>query len=244
GAIKGDNDEAGKGFVSGASHCVESIKRGVVGGINYSNEIKDFTSTPGEAVNYVSSHDNLTLWDKFQISNPDASEKVRIKMDRMAQAIIFTSQGIPFFQGGEEFLRTKFKNHNSYNAGDKINQLKWERKSRYYDTFKYYQGLIKLRKKHPAFRMTNTQQIRKHLKFLKSPSNTVGFKLIDYANNDSWETIFVLYNPNKEWAYFRFPQKQQLHIVVDDERAGVSPFNSFTADNVNVPPISVMVLYG
>ncbi|MFW6007524.1 MAG: type I pullulanase, partial [Halanaerobiales bacterium] len=55
GAIKGDNDEAGKGFVSGASHCVESIKRVVVGGINYSNEIKDFTSSPKEAINYVSS---------------------------------------------------------------------------------------------------------------------------------------------------------------------------------------------
>ncbi|MFW5980534.1 MAG: type I pullulanase [Halanaerobiaceae bacterium] len=243
-AIKGDNDNSGRGFVSGAPHRERAIKQGVVGGIEYNQEIRDFTSTPEEVVNYVSSHDNLTLWDKFQVSNPEDPEKMRIKMDRMAQAIIFTSQGIPFIQGGEEFLRTKYKNHNSFNAGDEINQLKWERKSRYYKTFKYYQGLIKLRKEHPAFRMNNARQIRKHLEFIQSPANTVGFKLDGHANGDKWETIVVLYNPNKDWAHFRCKEKKRWNIVVDDEKAGTTPFNTFIADNVNVPPISVMVLYG
>ncbi len=242
-AIKGDLNGAGKGFVSGKRDCEHGIKKGIVGAINYSDQISDFTYSPVESVNYVSCHDNLTLWDKLSVSNPEVDENHRIKMDRLAQAIILTSQGIPFLQGGEEFLRTKYKHHNSYNAGDYYNQLKWERKTRYYETFKYYQGLISLRKKHPAFRMTDPKEIKKHLVFMKSPSGAIGFKLINNANNDSWKTIIVIYNSNYNWAHYKLGDKQKWAIVVDDQKAGVEAFNVFTADNVNVPGISAMVLH-
>lgn len=242
-AIKGDNDGISRGFVSGAHHMEGEIKKGVVAGIKYNNKIQDFTSQPNEVINYVSSHDNLTLWDKLKKSNGDDSEKIRKKMDHLAQAIIFTSQGIPFILGGEEFLRTKWGNHNSYNAGDKVNQIKWERKSHHYDTFKYYQGLIKLRKSHPAFRLKNARQIKNHLTFLSTPENTVGFLLKNNANGDLWEHIVVFYNPRREKIKFTLPFSGQWKIVVNDKQSGIIPLKTVIGKEVIVPSISAMVLY-
>lgn len=242
-AIKGDNDGIGTGFVSGASHQVDSIKRGIVGAIYFNDHIQGFAEEPQESVNYVSSHDNLTLWDKLNKSNIHDSEEVRIKMDRMAQGIIFTSQGMPFIQGGEEFLRTKYGNHNSYNAGDKVNQLKWERKWRYYDTFEYYRGLIKLRKEHPAFRLRDAQQIRQHLRFISTPYNTLGFMLRKYAGGDHWKNIIVLYNPNRESIVFCLPYEGDWHVVADDRKTGTDILYSISQQEVQVAPISLMVLF-
>ncbi|MFW6035874.1 MAG: alpha-1,6-glucosidase domain-containing protein, partial [Halothermotrichaceae bacterium] len=243
-AIKGDNDGIEPGFVSGAYHREDDIKRGVVGSIYYNELIQDFTAQPAEAVNYVSSHDNLTLWDKLAKSNGDDSEKLRIKMDRLAQGIILTSQGIPFLQGGEDLLRTKWGNHNSYNAGDKVNQLKWERKAKYYQTFKYYQGLIKLRKEHPGFRMINSDQIRKHLDFLEVPPNTVGFIIKEHANDDKWKNIIVFYNPNKEDITYKLPSESTWNVVVNSRQAGINTISRVIDSNeVTLEAVSLMVLY-
>ena len=242
-AIKGDNDGQVRGFVSGVQDREKAIKKGVVGGIEYNNVINNFCKQPHETINYVSSHDNLTLWDKLQKSNPEDDEITRIKMDRLAQAIIMTAQGIPFLAGGEEFLRTKYGDHNSYNSGDRINQLKWERKSKYLNTFKYYQGLIKLRKEHPAFRISTAQGIRNYLEFLKTPINTVGFKISKNANGDQWQNIIVLYNPTRNKLKFNLPFAAEWKLVVNERKAGIKTIAKINSYQMEVNPISAMVLY-
>src|SRR6056297_1037671 len=241
-AIKGDTDGFVKGYINGKFETYDDIRRGIVGSINYNHELEDFAYKPEETINYVSAHDNLTLWDKINKSVSKASLEDRIKMDRLAQAIIFTSQGVPFIQGGEEFLRTKYGNHNSYNAGDHINQIKWERKTLYYDTFLYYKGLIKLRREHPAFRMNDPQMIKEKIHFLDSGDAAIGFVLKDYANGDDWKEIYVVYNPQHHWSRFWFKKQKKFNIVVNG-KAGTDILHSFKSDNVKVPPISAMVLY-
>ncbi|MCF8008316.1 MAG: type I pullulanase [Halanaerobiales bacterium] len=242
-AIKGDTNGFVTGYVNGKFQTYNDIKRGVVGSIDFNFEVKDFAYKPEETVNYVSSHDNLTLWDKINKSMSKATEIKRIKMDRLAQAIVFTSQGIPFFQGGEEFLRTKYGNHNSYNAGDHINQIKWERKSLYYETFLYYKGLIKLRKKHSAFRMREADMIRNKLEFLQGEDAAIGYMFKDHANNDKWRNIFVIYNPQHHWTRFWLEKKYNFNIVVNETKSGTDILHRFRADNIKVPPITAMVLY-
>ncbi|MFW6238942.1 MAG: type I pullulanase, partial [Halanaerobiales bacterium] len=178
-ALKGDNDGHVRGYISGEYHREPEVKKGIVGSINYSDDLVSFTRDAGESINYVSAHDNLTLWDKLARSNGDCSEEERIKMDRLAQAIVLTSQGVPFLAGGEEFLRTKFGEHNSYNSGDEVNQLKWERKQEYLNTFMYYRGLIRLRREHPAFRMDTAAIIKENLSFFPTPRYTIGYILRD-----------------------------------------------------------------
>ena len=116
-------DGRARGFATGAWGDIDAIKRAVAGSID------DFTASPQETINYVTSHDNYTLWDKITLSNPDETEADRVKMDELAQAVILTCQGVAFLQGGEEMLRTKGGNSNSYNAGDAVNQFDWSRKA-------------------------------------------------------------------------------------------------------------------
>lgn len=242
-AIKGDNDGDEPGFASGAPFKEIPIKKGIVGSIHYNDEIIDFAQKPEETINYVSAHDNLTLWDKLNRTVPDFSEEEKIKMDLLAQAIVFTSQGVAFMQGGEEFLRTKYGCENSYCARNEINWLKWERKEKYFDAFKYYQGLIKLRLSHPAFRMRCAEQIRKHLDFFNTPDDTIGFILEEHANDDPWRDIVVIYNSLQEEVQINLPYQAEWKIVVNARKAGVETLSQVNTGSIVVEPISASVLY-
>ncbi|HWI53558.1 MAG TPA: type I pullulanase [Symbiobacteriaceae bacterium] len=240
-AIKGDNDGALKGFATGSSSQLLNIERGIVGSIAYNSQVEDFALEPGEAINYVSAHDNLTLWDKIARSNAADSEEDRIKMDLLAQAIVFTSQGVPFIHGGEEMLRTKGGNHNSYNAPDYVNQLDWSRKAKYSQVFAYYKGLVALRRSHPAFRLPAAALIRRHLRFLEPlPPNTLAFRLTDHAGGDPWAEIIVIYNPNRDEVPVTLPegtwQVGARGLTIGDGLGTVSGL-------ARVPAISMMVLY-
>lgn len=228
-------DAGAQGFATGAIGLVDSMKKAVEGSIN------NFTTSPAETINYVTSHDNYTLWDKIARSNGQDSETDRIKMDELAQAVILTAQGVPFMQGGEELLRTKQGNDNSYYAGDAINQFAWERKAQYREVFDYYAGLIHLRRNHPAFRLPTAEAINQHLSFLNSPLNTLMFELQEHANGDSWQRILVIYNPNRYEVSFPLPAGE-WHIVATQERVGEEVLGQAT-EMVNVPPITCMILY-
>lgn len=224
-----------RGFATGDTGQMDTIKRGISG------SIYDFALSPNETINYVSSHDNLTLWDKIMLSAAQSSETERINMDKLAQAIIMTSQGIPFLQGGDEFLRTKEGNDNSYDAGDAINQLNWERKSLYRDVFTYYADLLKLRRNHPAFRMTTAQDINNCLTFLDSPDNTLAFQLGAYANQDTWKEILVIYNPNAEAISFELPAGSWTIVTTQNQinEQGIQQI----AGTITVTGISCMIFY-
>ena len=86
-------DHSAQGFAMGAPFRVDTIKRGVQG------SIYDFTAAPSETINYVTSHDNLTLWDKIADCDLRASEMDRIKMDMLAQAVILDLTGRIFYAG-------------------------------------------------------------------------------------------------------------------------------------------------
>ncbi len=229
-----------QGYAMGGQGYVPAIENGVVGSIPYNSSIHDFAAAPSETINYVTSHDNYTLWDKLQLSNPTASKATRIQMDELAQAIVMTSQGVAFMQGGEEMLRTKGGNGNSYNAGDAVNEFNWARKVEYLSVFNYYAGLIHLREDHPAFRMTTAEQIRQNLSFLPSPANTVEFELQHHANGDKWKNIVVIYNPGGQTT-FNLPAGK-WKIAGTAGQIGQEAIGKATG-TVDVPAITCEILY-
>ncbi|MFA7634388.1 MAG: type I pullulanase [Bacillota bacterium] len=225
-AIKGDNDGVRRGFATGAGGLEHAIRKGVVGAIPYSADIADFAAEPGECINYVSCHDNLTLWDKIARSAPFDSEEDRIKMDMLAQAIAVTSQGVPFIEGGAEMLRTKGGHRNSYRSGDSVNQFDWARKLEYAEVTSYYKGLIKLRRAHPAFRMKSADEIRRCLRFLPTPTcNVVAFMLDGASCGDKWDEIVVIHNPNRYDVTIDLPTREGWNVVVGGTEAGVEPLD-------------------
>ena len=228
-------DRTASGFVMGGTGHVDAIKKGVAGSID------DFTEAPDETINYVTSHDNMTLWDKITASDETLSEADRIKMDELAQAVVFTAQGVAFMQGGEEFLRTKDGNDNSYNAGDEVNHFDWSRKAKYKAVFDYYSGLIHLRTSHPAFRMTSADAIRSNLTFLESPANTVQFLLHGDACSDTWDKIIVIYNPNNIATTFNLPEGS-WNVIANQGQVSTTVISHATGIVV-APAISCLILY-
>lgn len=222
-----------KGFVNDQKGFEETIKFGVVAatyhkGIRYSmvaNSKDPWANEPYQTINYASAHDNFTLYDKLKVSTDGKSEEDLIQMNKLAAAIIFTSQGIPFIQAGEELARTKVNpdgtlNENSYNAPDSVNKIDWNRKIKYKDLYEYYRGLISLRKNHKAFRMDFNAQIQDNLEFISTnEDNIVAYKINGEAINDTFKEIIVIYNGNNNNVRVNIPDKA-YSIIVNEKVAG------------------------
>lgn len=242
-AIKGDNDGPVPGFITGKKGLEHEIKKGVVGHIPYAEDLMGLADEPNETINYLSCHDNLTLWDKLKKTCPESEEGRLIQLQRYAHAILFTSQGVAFMHGGSEFLRTKFGDHNSYQSGDRVNALKWDRKAEYYETYKYIRGLIELRREHPAFRLKTAAEIKKYLTFISTPEDVVGFHLGPHAGGDSWQDIVVIYNSRTDSPVIDLGKNRHWQQVVNDNRAGIEPLRTFHGRELEVAPQTAAVIY-
>lgn len=109
-----------------------------------------WTRDPRQTINYVECHDNLTLFDKLQISLDGAGDlnMARIKQaDKMAAALVLLSRGTAFLQAGQEFLRTKNGESNTYDLPDSVNSIKWDNVTLNRYIVEYYRGLIAIRKR-------------------------------------------------------------------------------------------------
>lgn len=83
-----------------------------------------YASSPRETINYVSAHDNETLFDIVSLKTPmNISIDERCRINHLATSLIALSQGIPFFHSGDEMLRSKSLDRDSYNSGDWFNRL-------------------------------------------------------------------------------------------------------------------------
>ena len=161
---------------------------------------------PNQLVNYVSAHDNNTLFDKLLSSG--VSEANAPKVSTQASAIITFAQGVPFYHAGDELMRQKINpdgsfNHNSYNASDEVNSLKWERKIEFKAQFDKYQEMIALRAQHPIFRNSTPTQITSNFTDLTSfggytfTNGTVAYKLVRGVGvTDTWQEAIVIHNGN------------------------------------------------
>lgn len=250
--IKGDNFNAqSKGFISGRTVQEENIKFGIVGACFHPQIVYGYVEQskspwairPSQCINYASCHDNYTLYDKMVLSCPEASEEEITKMVMLGGALVLTSQGIPFLHAGVEMARTKFGDHNSYKSDDRINQIQWSRKQTYFDVFQYYKALIQLRKAHPAFRMTSADQIREHLIFSSDyQMGVVSYQLKNHANNDSWKTIMLIFNGNRNQNSFPIASDTKWRIIAQNEN--INPESSVYAqgNEIIVSGISLTIL--
>ncbi len=161
----------------------------------------------------------------------------------LANAVIMTSQGIPFFHAGDEFLRSKYGDFNSYRSPDCINEIRWQDKDKYMKVFRYYQGMIALRKAHPAFRMTISSKVEKQLFIYQKSDGVVCFGLKEWANGDPWRHIVVIYNNNKEEKIVKLPEDTKWNIVMNAEEAGCKVLESLNSNMVKIDKISAMVLF-
>ena len=226
-----------RGFLSGEYNKECDVKRGIVGGIKYSDYIQSWGDVlPNQVINYIECHDNHTLYDKLNLTVKDDNDLKY--MSRLGTSIILLSQGIPFLHAGQEFLRTKYGVENSYNSSDSVNKIDWRRKLKNIDTFNYVKGLIRLRKAYPAFRMRTVEEIRNKLTFINTPMNSVGYKLLDNINGD----IIVIHNANKNRIQVDFDHYYRFNIIVNKEKSGVEVIEVVEDNKLFVDGLSTLVV--
>lgn len=250
--IKGNTfDSQSTGFVSGQTIQEENIKFGIVGACFHPQIVYGYVerskapwaAEPWQSINYASCHDNFTLFDKLVSSCPDASDAEIRRMQMMAGALVLTSQGVPFLHAGVEMARTKQGDHNSYKSPDSVNQIDWNRKSEYWEVFQYYQSLIALRKKHPAFRMTSSAQIREHLIFSADyQPGVASYVLVNHANDDEWRTVLLVFNGNRHAISFELMPHIRWRVVAKDTQINQHGSEYISSSEIQVPGISMLML--
>ncbi len=240
------------GFVSGLAGNEESVKFGIVAAtshpevdyeaVNYSNS--PWALEPTQCINYVSCHDNHTLWDKLLLSRPDASSFERVHMHHLALAIVLTAQGIPFLHAGVEMRRTKNGVENSFESPDSINQIQWSWLSDNQETVEFLKQLITLRKMHPAFRMKTTAEIQSNLSFeqLEEPL-LVGYRINGAAVGDAWGEILVWLNGSETQRLIQLPEGNAWSVALSEFEIDLDGIRTIPGPGLVLPPISATILF-
>ncbi|MFU0524872.1 type I pullulanase [Gardnerella pickettii] len=188
-AVKGQGDDGVAGFVSGNRGSDNLVMQNLYGcqpgnasctGRRYANA--------GQTVQYVEAHDNLNLYDKLKKSLPNDTEENLKKRVMLANSLVMFAHGMPFFELGQEFLRSKNSNANSYNAGDGDNSVKWDLVKTNEDAVEYFKALIKLRNEIPALRDSEYSDVNKNMHWIKSSDGINAFS-VD-SNNKTYVFIF------------------------------------------------------
>lgn len=198
GSVFHDEDQ---GYVNyGQNHTSERIKSDLCGCVQHYQVSHHLarTDTPCRTINYVEAHDNLTFHDKLLLSMNGASEEEIISAEKIGATLVFLSQGIPFIQAGQEFMRSKQLpeggySHDSYNSPDSVNGIRWDNLTEYRELSDYYKGLIAVRKAYPEFRMTDRNEIQKYMSFEDWGNGVIianigRFRL---ALNPSWQEVYI-----------------------------------------------------
>ena len=211
-ALKGSVfDKTAQGYINGApnadnlSKVIFSMRGAVDSGMSWS--VND-----SMIINYMSAHDNNTLWDKLLLSSPESTDEQRNKMNNLGAALIMLSKGTPFWQAGEEMLRTKNGDENSYKSDDSVNNIDWsvlKDGSREYETMLYYKGLIEMRKSYGIFTDDQTE-----ISYEKLGN---GIAVVRFENKDGGSAL-ALINPNK--TALPYTLDGEWNLVADSTSAG------------------------
>ncbi|ANC72346.1 pullulanase-type alpha-1,6-glucosidase [Deinococcus radiodurans] len=99
----------------------------VTGGqLRYGDAPAGYAASPRETINYASAHDNQTLWDAVLLKTPaNMNSAARVRFQNLAHSYLLLGQGLPFVPAGDELLRSKSFDTDSYNSGDWFNALDW-----------------------------------------------------------------------------------------------------------------------
>ena len=261
--IKGENPYNGLGWIFGKwynNNSTDRIKSYVRGTLI--QEEHGLFQNSKHSVNYLESHDGYTLGDFIRLGlKKNSGDEVitdlnkhailsdaELKLHKLAAMFLFTSQGITMIHEGQEFGRSKVIaaenqikdpdvgkiDHNSYNKDNETNYLNFAHKELNLDLFNYYQGLIKLRKKHDAFRKASYESYQ----FLSVEDNEFALIYeIEYKNN----RYFVAFNADtKEKLTINLPEG--WWVVLADEKSVKGKNHKSINDEITLNSSSGIIL--
>lgn len=229
-AVKGSTfNESDGGFVSGDLEPTEALLNGLKGSPQFFNK-------PEQAINYVESHDNYTLWDKLRFVHEDEDDELVKKRHRLATTMVILAQGIPFLHAGQEWYRTKFGVENSYKSPDWINKLNWSNRERHEQYVDYVKGLLKLKRGISLFQIQSYEEVESAFTLLVSKKGCLSYQL-----EDDKRVMIITFNATARKQKIILPFKGKWQVVVDDLHASLIPLYTLGVDCVIARPISTIV---
>ena len=152
-------------------------------------------------------------------------------------SLVLLSQGIPFIHAGQEFLRTKHGEHNSYQSSDAINMFRWLEKDKEQQSVEYMKDLIWLRLEYAEFRLATKELIEEHIHVYTLDQGVIVYNLRAIDPSCGYSSITVYFNPNLE-PYLLF---------LDDEKEVVFDHQGKVRDRIKkqeviIEPLAVICL--
>ncbi|MEY4990760.1 MAG: pullulanase, type, partial [Actinomycetota bacterium] len=233
------------GWASGRPSSKLEVMSGITGEIEYSRSIVGSwgASNPQQSVSYVEAHDNLTLYDKLKSSMPTATETERKRVFALASSVAILAQGVPLIHAGQEFMRTKGGDENSYKSPDSVNSLKWNEREKNADMVNYFKGLLEIRKDNPAFRLATTNDVKRKLKFVATTPDVIAYSLDASGQKNGAKRLFVAHNSSKKPKTVKLPIKAAWKTLAQGYQAKASGLGKLrTISTITVAPQSTVVL--
>lgn len=194
--------------IKGPTMMSEVLNPGyVLGNLGLINDVKDVMIgcsredgflSPCQSVNYIECHDNMTFFDKSKACLKERYDILK-KRAKLSIAITLLSQGVPFIHSGQEFMRTKYGEDNTYNKGDYYNQIDYILRNQNIDVVEFTKDMIKLRKKYSDFRFDTNELIKNKVYFEEYYSLLIyhAGDMIVFINPSLDDYNYTLVNPIK-----------------------------------------------
>lgn len=188
--IKGGlNGKSAKGWVTNSASINASDVTGIVQGLQ--GKTGGYTADPDKIVNYVTCHDNYTLYDRIKAAGITDETTVR-KMALLANSVVLTSNGTTFMLAGEEFLRTKKGDNNSYESGYSVNELNYALKVTNLEWFNVYKKLIAFKRECGALHLSDAEMAT-HYTVTKLGEGALEGSVIKVVLKDATRTYTIIH---------------------------------------------------
>ncbi len=235
--IKGStnsNEMSLKGYCSGSNDNLILVKDVLMASTCFYSNSYSY-KFPSQVINYVECHDNATLWDKLKVCCSDESEELRKKRQKIIIGTTLLAQGIPFIHAGQEFLRTKNGEHNSYILDDSINKLDWKLMEKNIDIVNYVKDIISIRKEFSCFKQKTKDDIINNVDVNFTKNNVCIYKM--KLDDNKYQELLVFINPNKTVELHSF--KENYKVIMTENGRVLEPFD---VCNLIVNPCSIVIL--
>lgn len=219
------------GFVNGNLKQTDKIEEGLT----------SFGLSPNHIISYVSCHDNHTLWDKLTITTGDEAE--RRKQNKLSAAIYMSCQGRVFIYSGEEYLRTKNGEHNTFNMPIGLNKMDWELTEKNKDMVSFYKELIGLRKEMTGL-CDKSKTAKDNITTFVKEEGLLGVKVANKETSlvkPTYKEALIIFNANKEEKTITLPEGK-YKLLINTVKKNNERDDILVSDKIKINGITVLFL--